>query len=132
MEGVFGKSIGGSKIGWGRGPSLYEKQFNQEHRDLANIQRVLMRVNILLPAGGENEIMMVRSRRIGNKPYKAGNSSRVVHQQFCNLRKSCSKIRIVIGLKIHSTLFIRIMSTLNYVTFESNRRVIFTKLNGEW
>ena len=49
----------------GRDPSIiYEKQFNQDHRDLANIPGVLMRVNILLPAGGENEIMMVRSRRL--------------------------------------------------------------------
>ena len=49
---------------------LYEKQFNQDHRDLANIPGVLMRVNILLHAGGENEIMMVRSRRTENKPSK--------------------------------------------------------------
>ena len=41
------------------------KLINQEHRDRANIPGVLMRVNILLPAGREKEIMRVRSRRTG-------------------------------------------------------------------
>ena len=46
------------------GLQLYEKQSYQwEERELANIPSVLMRVNILLAAGWENKIMMVRSRR---------------------------------------------------------------------